>query len=162
MAITNNGSAQTAAGGGSGTALNRFYFVATGGENSKSGTDANGLTLDYTIGKEQVFLNGVLLVRGQDYSTPDAGTIASLSALTASDVLEIIAYTSTTSTDAVRLNTFTTKGDLVAATASGTIGRLAAGANGLFLTTDSTQSTGLKWATVDTGSVETAIFMGAY
>jgi hypothetical protein len=161
MAITNNGSAQTAAGGG-GTALTRFYFVATGGENSKSGADANGLTLNYTVGKEQVYLNGVLLVRAVDYTTPDAGTIASLPVLTASDVLEVIAYTSTTSTDAVTLTTYTAKGDLIVGTTNANVGKLSAGTNGLFLTTDSTTSTGLKWAAVDTGSVETAIFMGAY
>jgi hypothetical protein len=39
------------------------------------------------------------------------------------------------------------KGDLIAASAADTPARLAVGANGTFLTPDSTQSTGLKWAT---------------
>jgi hypothetical protein len=162
MAITNNGSAQTAAGSGTGTDLTRFSFVAAGGENSKSGTDRNGLTLNYTIGKEEVFLNGVLLVRGLDYTTPDAGTIASLSILSTGDYLEIVAYTSSVTNGNVTLSTFTTKGDLIAGTTNANIGKIAAGTDGLFLTTDSTQTTGLKWAAVDTGSVETTIFMGAY
>jgi hypothetical protein len=162
MAITNNGSAQTAAGSGTGTDLTRFVFTATGGENSKSGSDNNGLTLNYTPGKEQVFLNGVLLVRSVDYTTPSAGQIASLSILSTGDTLEVLAYTSSVTNGNVTLSTYTTKGDLLVGTTSGNNGRLAAGTDGLYLATDSTQSTGLKWATVDTGSVETAIFMGAY
>ena len=161
MAITNNGTAQTAA-GGAGTDLTRYSFLATGGENSKSGADRNGLTLNYTVGKEEVFLNGVLLVRGLDYTTPDAGTIASLPVLAASDYLEIVAYTATSSTNVVSLSTFTAKGDLVIGVSNGAIGKLTAGTDGLFLATDSTQTTGFKWTAVDTGSVETAIFMGAY
>ena len=39
------------------------------------------------------------------------------------------------------------KGDLISATAADTPARLAVGANGTVLTADSTESTGLKWAT---------------
>jgi hypothetical protein len=39
------------------------------------------------------------------------------------------------------------KGDLIAATAADTVARLAVGANDTVLTADSTQATGLKWAT---------------
>ena len=47
----------------------------------------------------------------------------------------------------------TTKGDIYAATAAATPDRLGVGANGTVLTADSTQSTGLKWATVASGKV---------
>lgn len=43
------------------------------------------------------------------------------------------------------------KGDLIAATASDTVARLAVGTNGQVLTVDSTTSTGLKWATASSG-----------
>jgi len=175
MAITNNGSAQTATGSGSGTDVTRFVFIASGGENSKSGSDSNGLTLNYTAGKEQVFLNGVLLVRNVDYTTPDAGTIASLSILSTNDYLEIFAYTATSSSNAVSLTSFTAKGDLIAGVSSGTIGKLALGTNGYYLKVDTTTSTGLVWSAVDLSTyqtitqenlnisnTETAMFMGAY
>jgi len=43
-------------------------------------------------------------------------------------------------------STLTTKGDLYVATAASTPARLAAGADNLVLTTDASQTTGLKWA----------------
>jgi len=49
---------------------------------------------------------------------------------------------------AVAKSTFTTKGDIVAATAASTISRLGVGSNNTVLTADSTAATGLKWAAV--------------
>jgi hypothetical protein len=47
---------------------------------------------------------------------------------------------------AVPKSTVTTKGDLIAATASATVTRVAVGANDTVLTADSTTASGLKWA----------------
>ena len=47
---------------------------------------------------------------------------------------------------------FDAKGDIIAATAADTAGRLAVGTNGQTLVADSTASTGLKWATPASGS----------
>ena len=70
----------------------RFHFTATGGETSLSGADDNGKTLVFADGEYvDVYLNGVLLFDG-DYNTTTANTIGGLSALTASDVVEIVVY----------------------------------------------------------------------
>jgi hypothetical protein len=45
------------------------------------------------------------------------------------------------------------KGDLIAATASDTVSRLAVGTNGHVLTADSAEATGIKWASVVGGSM---------
>jgi hypothetical protein len=55
-------------------------------------------------------------------------------------------------TGAVQASTATAKGDLLAATASATIARLGVGSNSQVLTADSTQSTGIKWATPSAGA----------
>jgi hypothetical protein len=71
----------------------RFRFVASGGETTISGADADGAVLAYTAGLEQVILNGAVLVRGQDYTATDGTNITGLSpALVASDVLEVFSF----------------------------------------------------------------------
>jgi hypothetical protein len=47
---------------------------------------------------------------------------------------------------AVPKSVVTTKGDIIAATASATVTRVAAGTNGYILTADSTEAAGIKWA----------------
>lgn len=71
----------------------RFRFVASGGETTISGADANGAVLAYTAGLEQVVLNGAVLVRGHDYTATNGTTITGLSpALVANDVLEVFSF----------------------------------------------------------------------
>ena len=127
----------------------RYKFVASGGETSVSGTDANGLTLSYLAGKEQVYLNGVLLVRGTDYTASNGTSITSLAALAASDILEIITFTAFDLATAIPNTVIDAKGDLIVGTAADTVGKLTVGTNGYFLKADSTTATGLAWAQVD-------------
>ena len=129
-------------------AIYRYRFNATGGETSVSGTDANGITLSYLPGKEQVYLNGVLLVRTTDYTASNGTSITSLAALTSGDVLEIITFTAFDLATAIPNTAFDAKGDLLVATAADTVGRLAVGTNGYFLSADSSAGTGLAWAAV--------------
>ena len=84
----------------------RYKFTAAGGETSVSGVDANGATLSYLVAKEQVYLNGVLLVRTSDYTASNGTSITSLAALTAGDILEIITFTSFEVANAVTQTNF--------------------------------------------------------
>jgi hypothetical protein len=157
----------TAWGGISSTAsIFRFRFTAAGGETSESGVDDNGNTLSYLVGKEQVYLNGVLLVRAQDYTATNGTSIASLSpALAANDVLEIITFTAFDVATAIPNSLFDAKGDLLVATSADTPGKLTVGTNGYYLKADSSTATGLVWAAVpepDLTSVEIMSIMGAY
>jgi len=52
----------------------------------------------------------------------------------------------------IAASTVTTKGDLLAATASATVARLGVGTNNQVLTADSTQATGIKWAAASGGA----------
>jgi hypothetical protein len=130
-------------------AIYRYKFVATGGETSVSGTDANGLTLSYLAGKEQVYLNGILLVRGSDYTASTGTSITSLAALAASDILEVITFTAFDLATAIPNTTFDAKGDLLVASAADTVGKLSVGTNGYFLKANSGAALGVEWAAVD-------------
>lgn len=76
-----------------------YLFNATSGQTTFSGADANGLTLAYTVGAEQVYLNGVLQVRGSDYTATNGTSIVLTSGALTSDVLNVIAYSAMTITD---------------------------------------------------------------
>jgi hypothetical protein len=134
----------------------RFRFTAAGGETSESGLDDNGLTLSYIPGKEQVYLNGVLLARTSDYTATDGSSITSLAALTAGDILEVITFTAFELADSIARSLFDAKGDLLVATSADTPGKLTLGTNGYFLKANSSTATGLEWAQVDLSSYLTS------
>jgi hypothetical protein len=130
-------------------AIYRYRYTAVGGETSISGLDDNGLTLSYLSGKEQVYLNGVLLVRTTDYNATNGTSITGLAALTAGDILEIITFTSFELATAIQQSIFDAKGDLLAGTGADTVGKLTVGTNGTVLMADSSTATGLKWSAYD-------------
>ena len=133
----------------------RYRYTASGGETSKSGTDDNGLTLSYIVGKEQVYLNGVLLVRSTDYVATNGTSIASLAALTAGDILEIITFTAFDLANVISPTLFDAKGDILVATSADTAGKLTVGTNGQVLKANSATATGLEWAADNTYSAPT-------
>jgi hypothetical protein len=69
-----------------------WQYTAVGGETTLSGYDSLGQPLQYTINSEQLFLNGVLLVRNVDYTASTGSTITGLTALSAGDFVEILTY----------------------------------------------------------------------
>jgi hypothetical protein len=69
----------------------RWQKVAVGNETTLSGLDDNNNTLSYSPGYEQVFLNGILLVRGTDYTASNGLSITGLEPISAGANIEIIA-----------------------------------------------------------------------
>lgn len=69
----------------------RWYKTLTQTTSSFNGTSSNGILLSYTPGFEQVFLNGVLLLRNTDYTATDGSTVVLSESAAIDDVIEIIA-----------------------------------------------------------------------
>jgi hypothetical protein len=155
-----NGTAWTSI--SSAAAIFRFKFIAAGGETSLSGADASSQTLSYLAGKEQVYLNGVLLVRGTDYTATNGTSITALAALVLNDIVEIITFTALSVVTDIPQSIVDAKGDLIVGTAADTVGRLAVGTDGFYLSADSSAGTGLAWSSVVTDPTPTVfMLMGA-
>jgi hypothetical protein len=143
----------------------RYHFIATGGETELSGLDEYGNTLSYLPGKEQVYLNGVLLVRTTDYTATSGTSITSLAALALNDVVDIITFTAFDLATAIQLSAFDAKGDLLVGAAADTLGKLPLGTNGYFLKVNTSETLGLEWSEVpepDLESIVISSIMGAY
>ena len=80
-----------------------FHFLASNGDTSVSGADADGKSLSFADGNFiDVYLNGVRLKSGEDYNTATANTVAGLSALNANDEVNIVVYDTFTVADTVK------------------------------------------------------------
>lgn len=77
----------------------RWRKTMVGGETSLSGNDDSSLSLRYTPGYEQLYINGVLQVRGGDYIATTGTTVTGLTALVANDVVEIFSAVARTVAD---------------------------------------------------------------
>ena len=72
---------------------NVFHFLASAGDTSVSGNDADGKALIFTDGRfVDVYLNGVRLKTGEDYNTATANTIAGISAMNANDEVNVVVF----------------------------------------------------------------------
>lgn len=71
--------------------VTNFEFTATAAQTTFSGVDDHGLTLAYTIGAVQVYLNGVLLTPGNDYTASTGTSIVLESGVLLNDILVVIA-----------------------------------------------------------------------
>jgi hypothetical protein len=151
-----NGSTWLDTDGTSTTVFQQYWRKAmTSAITTISGVDDFSLTLAYTVGYETVYLNGVLMVRGVDYTATDGTSVVLATATLVGDYVEVITTATFTAantyTQSAANSTFIqnalvdAKGDLIAATAADTPARLAVGSNYGFLQADSTQSTGLVW-----------------
>ena len=69
-----------------------YQFTATNNQTSFSGGDDNSVQLGYTSGAVQVFLNGVLLDNGIDYTANNSVSVVLAEAATTGDFLQVIAF----------------------------------------------------------------------
>ena len=135
----------------------RWSKQPTAGTTSLSGLDDNSVALVYDAGYEAVYRNGVLLSRGNDYTATNGTTITLIDATLTGDIIEVFANDLVPLTDAISKGQYNAKGALLSATAASTPAVLPVGANATVLTADSTEATGLKWATPAAGGGITLI-----
>jgi hypothetical protein len=74
---------------GNGIQLVRWRKTISSGTSTISGLDDSNLTLSYTAGNEQVYINGVLITRGQDYTATNGTSISLTQAVESGDTVEI-------------------------------------------------------------------------
>lgn len=95
-----------------------YIYTATSGQTSFSGSDDNSLTLSYTSGAVQVFLNGVLLDPDTDYTATNGTTVVLASGATTSDLLQIFAFKKKIGDGQTTVDTFTGNNSTTAFTLS--------------------------------------------
>ena len=83
---------QNESGGGGSATLSIFKYTVSSNTTVFTGNDDDNQSLSYTVGSEQVFLNGVKLVdAGTDYTATNATTITLAQNAISGDVLEVVA-----------------------------------------------------------------------
>ena len=83
---------QNESGGGGSATLSIFKYTVSSNTTVFTGNDDDNQSLSYTVGSEQVFLNGVKLVdAGTDYTATNANTITLAQNAISGDVLEVVA-----------------------------------------------------------------------
>jgi len=128
-----------------GVTLTQWRYNATGGETTLSGTDAFGAGLSYTVGAEQVFVNGVLLERGVDYTASTGTTVTGLTALVAGDIVTVSSPSAFNVANAIPKATVAAKGDLIVGNGASSVTNLAVGADGTTLVANSSAGAGVSW-----------------
>ena len=121
----------------------RFIFTASGSETTVTADD-DGLPINYTVNQLSLYLNGVKLVLGTDFTATNGSTITGLSALTAGDVVEVIALSTFSPADTVPKTGGTFTGNVIH---SGTVTN-----GGVVTNSSTTTATGLITAN---GGIET-------
>jgi hypothetical protein len=138
----------------------RWSKAPAAGTTSLSGLDDNSVSLVYSVGYEQVYLNGALLSRTNDYTATNGTSITMTNATVAGDIVEVFAnavvpltdtYTQSVANGKFINNTLTTTtGDIIYASAANTPARLGIGSSSQVLTVSGGVPT---WATPSSGGM---------
>jgi len=82
----------TSAGSSVNGTADRFKYTATSSQTTFTGSDDNANTLGYDAGFLDVYLNGVKLVNGVDFTATNGTSIVLSTGAVINDILEVIAY----------------------------------------------------------------------
>jgi len=123
----------------------RWRLTIASSTSTLSGLDDNSVTLAYTPGYEEVYINGALITRGLDYTATNGTSISLTVGVVPGDVVEVFNQSTLTNSTAIPNTTVTAKGDLIVGTSSSAVTRLPIGSNNYLLTADSSQTNGLNW-----------------
>ena len=70
----------------------RFKYTATSGQTTFTGLDDNNATLQYDAGFLDVYLNGVRLINGDDFTATNGTSIVLTTGAATNDILSVIAF----------------------------------------------------------------------
>ncbi|MDB4507485.1 DUF4183 domain-containing protein [bacterium] len=108
-------------GGGSAAAdaiFVEYQYTATNNQTSFNGNDDNSNSLSYALNSIQVFLNGVLLDNGIDYTASNTVTVVLAEAATTGDFLQVFTFKKKISNGDVTVDTLSGNGSSTAYTLS--------------------------------------------
>ena len=95
-----------------------YVYTATSNQTSFSGSDDNSQTLSYVTNYLQVFLNGILLDNGTDYTANTTTSVVLTNGASAGDTLQISTFVKVLGTADISVDTFTPNGSTAAFTLS--------------------------------------------
>ena len=95
-----------------------YVYTATSNQTSFSGSDDNSQTLSYVTGYLQVFLNGILLDNGTDYTANTTTSVVLTNGAASGDTLQISTFVKVLGTADISVDTFTPNGSTTAFTLS--------------------------------------------
>lgn len=155
-----------------------YEYVATSGQTTFSGTDANSETLAYTVGLLEVQINGLVLRPGEDYTATSGTSVVLTSGAALNDEVQIDVYDSFAMADATNpvfsgVATFPSiieNANIVGSGATGTINFNASTYSVMYYTGNATANFTLNIRgdaattlndTVPTGKVMTVVFLNS-
>jgi hypothetical protein len=131
--------------------IRRWTKTATTGQTEFTGaSDGSGPNLDYKPASEQVFLNGVQLVRNVDYTASTGTSVVLASPAKLGDILQVInpSFIATT-VSGVSEELLVNKGDIIVASDTETPVSVSVGSDGQYLMANSDTVSGVEWTDVD-------------
>ena len=104
--------ASSGSGGGASASdiVKRFVYTTSSSTTAFTGNDDNSVSLSYTLGAVQVYLNGILQKLTTDYAETNSTTITFVNAIASGNVVEIVAFYRTIGTGNSVVNQFTGNG----------------------------------------------------